>query len=186
MIERKGKLDDRSDSDRNLSEKILLEKGEGEGGKKDGNDKNEKELFGTRNDDDTDKRKYFSIVGRWLVQIRVQLVSSSVLESLESPFKGLIYIEEFRTRYAEASIFEAPPFKMHYARRQPMKEAAANGAREDKYMACMRFRRGRGKKEGRKRRAGKRGGGEDTGRRDVLDDEGTQRRKLNGEGRERG
>lgn len=77
MIERKGKLDDRSDSDRNLSEKIPLEKGEGEGGKKDGNDKNEKELFGTRNDDDTDKRKYFSIVGRWLVQIRVQLVSSS-------------------------------------------------------------------------------------------------------------
>lgn len=63
MIERKGKLDDRSDSDRNLSEKIPLEKGEGEGGKKDGNDKNEKELFGTRNDDDTDKHKYFSIVG---------------------------------------------------------------------------------------------------------------------------
>lgn len=88
---------------------------------------------------------------------------------------------------------------MHYARRQPTKEAA-NGAREDKYMARMRFRKwgGEGREEGERRRgegteekerfgkerAGTRGGGH-TGRRDVLDGEGTQRRKLNGEARER-
>lgn len=78
-------------------------------------------------------------------------------------------------------------------------EEAANGAREDKYMACTRFskvRRGRGERRGEgtkekerfgKERAGKRGGGGGghTGRRDVLDGEGTQRRKLNGEKRER-
>lgn len=77
-------------------------------------------------------------------------------------------------------------------------EEAANGAREDKYMACTRFskvrrggeRRGEGTKEKErfgKERAGKRGGGGGghTGRRDVLDGEGTQRRKLNGEKRER-
>lgn len=75
-------------------------------------------------------------------------------------------------------------------------EEAANGAREDKYMACTRFskvgrgeRRGEGTKEKErfgKERAGKRGGGGGhTGRRDVLDGEGTQRRKLNGEERAR-
>lgn len=37
---------------------------------------------------------------------------------LESPFKNLIYIEEFRRGQTEASIFEAPPFKMHYAGRR--------------------------------------------------------------------
>lgn len=38
---------------------------------------------------------------------------------LESPFRNLIYVEEFRRGHAEASIFEAPPFKMHYASRRP-------------------------------------------------------------------
>lgn len=37
---------------------------------------------------------------------------------LESPFKNLIYIEEFRRGQTKASIFEAPPFKMHYAGRR--------------------------------------------------------------------
>lgn len=41
-----------------------------------------------------------------------------------------------------------------------------------------------GERETRRRNGGKRGGGH-TGRRDVLDGEGTQRRKLNGEERER-
>lgn len=45
---------------------------------------------------------------------------------------------------------------MHYARRQPVEEAA-NGAREDKYMACTRFskvRRGE-ERETRRRNEGK-------------------------------
>lgn len=39
----------------------------------------------------------------------------SSLRALVRSFRNLIYIEEFRRRQAEASIFEAPPFKMHYA-----------------------------------------------------------------------
>lgn len=37
---------------------------------------------------------------------------------LESPFRNLIYIEEFRRGQTKAPIFEAPPFKMHYAGRR--------------------------------------------------------------------
>lgn len=68
-----------------------------------------------------------------------------------------------------------------------MKEAAANGAREDKYMACTRFRKGGGRRKGGKGAIRGRGGEEGTQEEGIVleDDEGTQRRKLNGEGRER-
>lgn len=46
------------------------------------------------------------------------LTPSRSYHDLESPFKNLIYIEEFRRGQTEASIFEAPPFKMHYAGRR--------------------------------------------------------------------
>lgn len=64
---------------------------------------------------------------------------------------------------------------MHYARRQPVEEAA-NGAREDKYMACTRFskvRRG-GERDAEKERRKRSDSGRREREREEEEEEDTQ------------
>lgn len=71
---------------------------------------------------------------------------------LEPSFKILIYIEEFQRGQAKASIFEAPPFKMHYAGGWSTIGVRARGVREDREKAKdPRYERSRRQKEERVR-----------------------------------
>lgn len=71
---------------------------------------------------------------------------------LESPFRNLIYIEEFRRGQTKAPIFEAPPFKMHYAGRRSTigrRDTSESGKEKRK-----RRERERGREEGQRERGG--------------------------------
>lgn len=67
---------------------------------------------------------------------------------LESPFRNLIYIEEFRRGQTKAPIFEAPPFKMHYAgRRSTIGRRDTSESRKEKRKRRERERQRRGPEE---------------------------------------